>query len=602
MRLLSWAWLCTALTACATSRPVAAKPREAVHYRVDLRERADQTILVEARVPSRAARTRLTLPAWTPGSYRIRDFAKHVFGFSATTADGDPLPVELLDKQTWQVRNGGEPFVVRYRVFAATASVRTSVLTDTHASLNGASVFVFEPGEVSRPRDVEILAPQGWTVHTPLRRRGSMLHAPDYDVLVDSPIEVGTPSVQTYEQAGTRFEYVLTSPEDLALDQARLVEDAAALSRTFGEMLGGFPMQRYMFFMRVSDLGGGGLEHADSTMMMMERGAFDQASGYDRAARLTAHEFFHLWNVKRIRDRALVPFDYSREAYSSLLWFHEGFTETMEAQAMLRSGLWTPKEFLDDLAQSYTAYLKKPGRNAMPLSEVSFRAWTHAYQPEPNHRNETISYYEKGDLVGVALDLEIRMRSAGKGSLTGVFRRLMRDFGTKGKGITTQDIVRAASAEATEDLSAFFASYVEGTEPLPLPSLLERAGVEVASRTPWQRSDGTDAPDADPLRAWTGIDLRGTRVSNVVPGSPASAAKVMRDDEIIAIAGVRVRDEADVDEALGRVGPGGRVEVTAFRGSRLLSYDLDVVENPHRIYTFAAPEQPGDVAAGWLAL
>lgn len=590
------------LGACATARPAEARSSAPVQYRVDLTHGATQYVHVEARIPSRSANTTLALPAWTPGSYKIRDFGKHVYGLTAATPDGRALEVEAVDKQTWKVRNGGKPFDVRYRVFAATPSVRTSVLDDTHASLNGASVFVFEPGELDRPHRVEILAPEGWNVHTALPARDGGFVATDYDVLIDSPIEVGTPTVQRYQQGGTAFEYVLTSPDALKLDRARLLDDARAVTAAFGEMMGGFPMKRYLFLMHVGDEGGGGLEHADSTMMMMRSSAFDRSSGYDRAARLLAHEFFHLWNVKRIHDEVLGPFDYLSETYTRLLWFHEGFTETMESLAMRRSGLWSTQQYLDHIGRNLTAYSRKPGRDAMPLSEISFRAWTHGYQPEKNHRNETISYYEKGDLLGICLDLRIRLESDGKGSLPGVFRRLMREYAAKGKGITARAVVDAASAEAGVDLSAFFDKHVDGVEPLPLQALLEQAGVIVEARPVWTTANGADVPDAATKRAWAGLELSGTTVRNVVPGGPAEAAQVMRSDELIAVQGRRVSDEDAIRRALGRVGPGKRVSVTAFRGSRLVEFEVDLQDNPYRIYSLSLPKEPGPALRAWLGL
>jgi len=590
------------LGACATARPVAAKSKAPVQYRVDVRDAASQYVHVEARIPSRAKATTLALPAWTPGSYRIRDFGKHVYGFSAQTLGGEPLEVDMVDKHSWRVRNGGAAFVVRYRVYAATPSVRTSMLDDTHASLNGASVFVFEPGATTRPHQVELQAPDGWQVFTALPSTDGRYVATDYDQLVDSPIEIGTPSVDRFDVQGTAFEYVLTSPADVPLDRARLVSDTKAVTAAFAEMMGGFPMQRYVFLMHVGDTGGGGLEHADSTMMMMRSAAFDSESGYERAARLVAHEFFHLWNVKRIHDAVLGPFDYLQENYTRLLWFHEGFTETMESQALRRSGLWSAQQYLDHVARNLGTYERKPGRDAMPLSEVSFRAWTHGYQPENNHRNETISYYEKGDLLGIALDLRIRLASNGKGSLPGVFRRLMKSHAGHGKGITANDIVSAASAEAGTDLTAFFEDYVDGVKPLPVRALLQQAGVVVKDRPVWQRADGTDLPDAKVKRAWAGLELSGTTVRNVQPGSPARAASVMRGDELIAVGGRRVKSESALRTALGRVGPGGRTTITAFRGSRLVEFDLELKESPYRIYTASLPEQPSAVLRGWLAL
>ncbi len=590
------------LAACATARPASARPAKPVRYTVEIADAASQYLEVRARFPGPAKQTKLALPAWTPGSYKVREFAKHIYELAAIGEDGTALPVTPVDKQTWRVGNGGKPFEVRYRVYAATASVRNSYVDDTHASINGASVFVFEPGKEARPREVSIKAPEGWTLHSALPRSGDVFTAPDYDTLVDGPIEAGTPTVDRFSVDGTDFEYVLTGADDFAIDRARLVSDAKSISRTLGEMMGGFPMKRYVFLMHINDVGGGGLEHADSTMMMMRRSAFDRDDAYGSAARLTAHEFFHLWNVKRIHDRVLGPFDYLHENYSSLLWFHEGFTETMESLAMRRSGLWSTQDYLDHVAQRYTAYLRKPGRNAMPLSEVSFRAWTHAYQPEGNHRNETISYYEKGDIVGIALDLEIRLRSNGQGSLPGMFRRLVKQVGPDGDGITAQDVIAAASAEAGGDVSDFFARYVDGVEPIPLPALLERAGVTVKDRPEWTSAKGTDATDAASKRAWVGLSLRGTTVRNLDPGSPSARAGLVRNDDVIAINGRKVTSEATLRAALGRIGPGKTAMFSVFRGSRLVTLEVSVEENPHRIFTLAVPDEASRVARAWLAL
>lgn len=590
------------LAACATARPTEARAAAPVHYRVEIPDPSSQYFEVEARVPSRQNHTDLALPAWTPGSYLIRDFGKHVYDLQAEGEDGSTLVVEARDKHTWRVRNGRKPFVVHYRVFAAERSVRTSHIDNTHASINGASVFVFEPGHTDRAREVEIVAPSGWRSHSALARRGNVFSAPDYDTLVDGPIELGTPEIFHFDVGDTAFEYVLSGASEAPVDAQRLVDDAKTIATTLGEMMGGLPMRRYVFFMQVTQDGGGGLEHATSTVMMMRRASFDRDDAYDRASRLTAHEFFHLWNVKRIHDRVLGPFDYLHENYSRLLWFHEGFTETIESQAMLRSGIWSQQDYLDHVAKRFTAYSRKPGRNAMPLSEISMRAWTHAYQPAPNHPNVTISYYEKGDIVGIALDLEIRTRSGGKGSLAGVFRRLMRDFAAQGKGIESADIVAAASAEAGEDLSDFFKRYVEGTEPVPLPLLLRNAGLEVTMRSPWTNAQGEPIANADRKRAWIGVQLRGNVIRNRVPATPASDAGLMRGDEIVAVQGRRTDAEAEVRRELGRAGVGSTIELSVFRDDQLMTLPITVQENPHRIMTLRTPKDPSAATKAWLGL
>lgn len=589
----------TALTACALSGRAQARPPKArapVRYRVEIPAPHRQYVHVTMEVDAPNGRdTEVAMPAWAPGSYLVRDFGRHVYDLRATDRRDQALPAERLDKQTWRIEHGGRPFTVHYRVFADEPSVRTSHVDDHHASLIGSSIFLYVRGELMRPARVSIALPSGWSAHTALTSDETApgvtrFTAPDYDTLVDAPIELGTPRVETFTRQGATFEYVLTGAENTAIDTARLVADAAAVVQAQGELMGGFPFSRYVFLMQVSEHGGGGLEHANSTSMMMRRRDFDTEEGYARAARLVAHEFFHLWNVKRIHDRRLGPFDYSRENHTRLLWLHEGLTETMEAHSLLRARLLTPQAYVRDLGRRWTRFLQKPGRNHDPIAQLSFDAWIKAYQPAANHPNVAISYYEKGDLLGIALDLELRLRSAAhdrQGSLPGMFRRLMERFGRTGRGIDPHHVTEAASAEAGEDMSDFFARYVEGTEEIPLPALLTRVGVQVHTSAPWLDDQGRPRI---PLtrkqrvqRAWTGLELtpRAT-VHNVVPDSPADRAGLMLGDELVAVGSRRIRDRSDARARFADKEPGQPVPVTLFRGERLLEVDLTVGESPQR--------------------
>jgi predicted metalloprotease with PDZ domain len=595
--------LVAALTACALPRRAQARPPAAkapVHYHVEIPAPHQQYVHVAMEVAAPGGgSSRVAMPAWTPGSYLIRDFARHVYDLRAeTTKGGRALAVARLDKQTWRVEHGGRPFTVRYRVFAAEASVRTSHVDDLHASLIGASLFLYVVDELGRPATVDVTLPPGWSAHTALAAAGdapagsARFSAPDYDALVDAPIELGTPKVQRFTQGGTTFEYVLTGAEGTAIDVERLAADAGRVAAAQGELMGGFPFERYVFLMRVSPHGGGGLEHASSTSMMMRRADFDDDGGYARAARLAAHELFHAWNVKRIHDRALGPFDYAKETHSRLLWLHEGCTETMEAQSLLRAGLVTPAAHVRNLGERWTDYVEQPGRNHDPISAISFEAWIKAYKPAHNHANVAVSYYEKGDLIGVALDLELRLRAAAhgrEGSLAGLLRRLMKSHGATGRGIDEVDVIAAADAEAGEDMAWFFARYVDGTEELPLPEILVRAGIEVRATAPWLDAEGR--PLAELTRAQrsqrihSGLQLsEDARVRNVEPGSPADAAGLMHDDEIVAVDGLEARTRAAVLARLADHDPGAEVTLALFRSGRLVERTVTLAESPARTY------------------
>lgn len=616
--------LAVALTACALPRSARAGAKvepAPIRYHLEIPAPHQQYVHVTMQVPALRGRSSdVAMPAWAPGSYLVRDFARHVYDLRAEGEGARALAVERLDKQTWRVEHEGRPFTVRYRVFAAEPSVRTSHVDDRHASLLGSSLLLYVVGQLERPAEVDVALPDGWSAHTALLPRApaeagvARFSAAGYDALVDAPIELGTPAVRRFREGEVELEHVLTGAEGTAIDHARLAADAARVVRAQGELMGGLPFSRYVFLLRVSPHGGGGLEHADSTSMMMRRADFDDDGGYARAARLVAHELFHAWNVKRIHDVALGPFDYAKEVHSRLLWLHEGCTETMEAQSLLRAGLVAPADYVRDLGERWTAYVAKPGRNYDPIAEISFEAWTKGYKPAPNHDAVAVSYYEKGDLIGVALDLELRLRAAGRGregSLAGLFRRLMQSHAAKGRGITPADVEAAAAAEAGEDMAWFFARYVDGTEELPLPAILERAGVQVHASAPWLDDDGR--PRAEPTRAqrlqriWSGLELSDDAVvRTIVPGAPADAAGLMLGDAIVAVDGLEARTRAAVRARLADHEPGQTATLALFRDGRLVEHALVLGESPLRTYRFtlrAAAELPAAVRRardGWL--
>src|SRR5690606_1891108 len=263
----------------------------------------------------------------------------------------------------------------------------------------------------------------------------------------------------------------------------------------------------------------------------------------------------------------------------------------VENQILVRAGVTSPDEFLRDLATGWTAYLRKPGRNHVPLTQASVEAWIKHYKPSAGHHTTSISYYEKGRLAGVCLDLELRLRSRGAGSLLGLFRRLMASHGERGRGITADDITAAASAEAGSDMRDFFRRYIEGTEELPLPAQLAQIGVDVEIRTPWQ---GESSPlIASRKRSFTGLTFAGEAVRSVAPGSPAAVAGLLPGDELIAVAGRRTRGGEEAEQRLADHPPGQSVEVALFRAGRLERRTLAIAEDPTKVFRFTAASAPG---------
>ena len=578
-----------------TKAPAAAAAPAPVRYRLALPDPASHYVEVEAVIEGRGGATTLALPAWTPGSYLIRDHARHLDGLRAEDLNGRPLPVEHLDKQTWRIRHAQKAIRVRYRVYADDVSVRTAHVDDRHASLIGPAIFLYVVGDTARPADITIALPPGWKAiaalpSAPAPAGEARFTAPSYDALVDAPIELGTPELRRRSVDGKTIELAVTAPAGHNADLDRLAADVEKIARAFAAMMGGLPFDRYVVLVHAAPAPGGGLEHANSTSLQVRRDGFADDGGYSRFAHLAAHEFFHLWNVKRIRDRALVPYDYAHESYTRLLWFHEGFTETMENLALVRAGITDPPAYLRELADGWTSYLRKPGRNRQPVGENSFDAWIKAYKPAPNHGATIISYYEKGALLGVALDLDLRLRGARNGrngSLEGLFRRLMASHGARGLGITQDDIVAAATAEAGEDMAPWFARHVDGTEEIPLTQLLARIGVKVDARAPWEHPGGGPPTLAERrARAWIGLGTAALKVTDLAPDSPAARAGLALGDELLAVAGRRVRTDAELRHHLADHPTGADVALTFFRGDRLEERKVRLADDPHRIYTF----------------
>ncbi|NTV64437.1 MAG: M61 family metallopeptidase, partial [Oscillochloris sp.] len=390
----------------------------------------------------------LRLPAWTPGSYMIRDYARHVQEFTALGPDGSVLPWHKTAKDAWQVETGSlAQVLVRYKVYAYELTVRTSYLDASHGYFNPATLCLYVPGRTNEPLGVQVVLPVGWRVSTALERgpegRGSEVFvAQDYDELVDSPFECGTQRVLSFT--------VGEVPHELAIygygneDEARLLADTRRIVEAQRDMFDGLPYPHYLFILHLTDGRGGGLEHRNSVTNMVDRWTFQPERSYERYLSLTSHELFHVWNVKRLRPAVLGPFDYRRENYTRLLWFVEGVTSYYDELLLVRAGLMKPERFLDKLADEILALQGQPGRHLQTLEESSFDAWVKFYRPDENSANTSISYYLKGSLVCLLLDMAIRRHTAGERSLDDVIRELYGRYPISGPGIPEQGGVLAA--------------------------------------------------------------------------------------------------------------------------------------------------------------
>jgi predicted metalloprotease with PDZ domain len=504
---------------------------------------------------------------------------------------------------------------IHWRVFAFEETVRTSFFDDRHAAFLGSSVFFFVEEELGRPAEVELEPPRGWTVSTALPRvagRRQVYRAGSYDELADSPFEVGTHAVHAFRVGRTAFEVALYGPTNAQVP--RLLADLRKIVTATGAMFGGFPFDRYLFIVHCLPARGGGLEHAASCTLDVAGFSFEDDKAYQRFDELAAHEFFHAWNVKRIHDRVLGPFDYRQENYTRLLWFHEGFTDYMESIVLLRAGLLDAETYIDDLAEDWPRYFARPGRNVTPLSELSFEAWIKLYKPADNHANRTVSYYEKGKWAALVLEILLREATHGRRGIEHLFRRLWGQFGRRGVGMSEPDIEAAAAEIAGRSLAGYFSRYIRGTDELPVPALLRRAGLTVEREAPWREEEAGDRTRARRLQSWSGITWAaggpgggGDRaiVRTVVPDSPAWRAGITYGDEVIAVDGQRV-NAATAPRRLADRPPGSSLQVHLFRREALQTVKLTLKTSPERRLRLAFDERAGEraraVRHGWLGV
>jgi predicted metalloprotease with PDZ domain len=534
------------------------------------------------------------MPTWTPGSYLQREFARHVRDFAAHGAGGAPLRWEKTDKATWRVATGGARAVrVTYRVYANELTVRTSHLDASHAYFNGASVFMYVKGATEQPLRLRVRAPEGWRVTTPLALRPDdegFYSAPSYDVLVDSPTEVGTHRLIEFTALGKPHRIAIWGEGNY--DAAQLQTDFTKIIEQGAAIFGGVPYEHYTFIIHLQPGLRGGLEHLNSTTCQASPNTFKPRRSYLRFLDLIAHEYFHLWNVKRIRPETLGPFDYQRENYTRALWFAEGFTDYYAQQLLRRAGLTSPAEYLENLASVILTYETTPGGRAQSPAEASFDAWIKYYRPDENSINTTYSYYDSGALLAWMLDAEIRSRTNGAKNLDDVMRHLYENYALKGVGFPEAELKGAFERVAGGDLTEFFSRHVYGTEEFPFDKYLALAGLR---RTPVYLPSQYDEPGR-PAGPRGSLGLRtkasGDRVvvSNVIDGTPADAGGVNANDEIVAINGEKV-DADNVAERLSRLQPGQGVTLVIFRRDKLATFNLTAAKQPPDRYAITAVKE-----------
>jgi len=580
-------FFCLLVAALAIVPGAVAQTLEPIRYTLKFPAPQTHYVEVEASVPTEGKpRIEMMMAVWTPGSYLIREYARNVENVKAD-AGGRPLAMEKSRKNHWAIETGGAARIhFSYRAYCREMATQTCFVEAGFAMLNGAPTFMTLAGSKPRAHEVEVVLPSSWSrVMTGLEGGPLKYSAPDFDTLIDSPIVAGNPAVYEWEIDGKKH-YLVNTGEAGIFDGAKAAKDVEKIVLEYRRMFGSLPYSKYVFINMLTEAGGG-TEHKNSVLMIGSKWATryqsdateapPAAEGAAPGARrptysgwlgLASHEYFHCFNVKRLRPIELGPFDYDNEIYSRSLWVSEGFTSYYGPLAVRRAGLTNRDEFLRTLGTAITQLQSTPGRLVTPVEQASFDAWIKHYRPNENSPNTTISYYTKGEVIGFLLDAKIRKATNGAKSLDDMMKLAYERFGGP-RGFTVADFRKTASEIAGQDLGAWFRSALETTDELDYSEALDWFGLRFR-----------DLPARGPApRVTHGATLTGLVVSQLRRGTPAYDAGLNAGDEIIAVDNFRVTP-ANFQTRLEAFKPGDTVTLLIARRDELIKIPIKLAASP----------------------
>ncbi|MEJ7860935.1 MAG: PDZ domain-containing protein [Pyrinomonadaceae bacterium] len=567
------------------TRPVASSTD--ISYTVSMTKPWTHLLEVEMRykAPNIPAMAELKMPVWTPGSYLIREYARHVEDFKAKDTSGKDLTWQKINKNTWQINTkGAKELVVRYNVYANELTVRTNELNDQHAFFNNSALLMFPKDGLDKPSTVRVVPYGNWKVATGLPKvenQTNTFRAENFDVLYDSPFEVGNFVETTFVFQGVPHRLIFEGEGNY--DLQKTAKDIEKIVAQGVEIFGEIPYKDYLFIVNLR--GGGGLEHLNSTALQWNKFGFKPEASYKSFLNLVAHEYFHLWNVKRIRPDALGPFDYENENYTKLLWVAEGGTAYYEGVLLRRAGLNTDKEVLNSKTALIQALQNRPGRTETSLENASFDAWIKYYRPDENAVNNQISYYDKGELVNFLLDIEIRSSSKGAKSLDDVMRYLYTEFFKKNRNYTPEDYQRTSEMMAGKSLDEFFRKYVRGTEEIEYNKILNGIGLRINLDSDAKKQaflGGTLAQDGEKLM-----------IRALASDVPAYQFGLNTGDQIVAIDGNRA-SQTFLTSYMNEKKPGDKIKLTVFRFDALRDIEVTLGGRGKQDYAIVPVENPSE--------
>ncbi len=513
----------------------------------------------------------LKMPVWTPGSYLVREFARNIETITASAGTKN-IALKKIRKNIWHLSTTGiSSLTIKYRVYAFEISVRTSFIDAAHAFLSSPDIFIYPDGMLGQPSTIHIQPYKGWTtVSTSLEHVNNdafTLHSPNYDILFDSPIEVGTQDVFGFETGGVKYEVAMCGggnydKERLKKDMARIVEEETTI---YGEN----PNKHYTFIVHNYLKNGGGLEHLSSCVLGASRDKYADEKGYASFLGLAAHEHFHLWNVKRLRPIALGPFDYDNENYTTNLWIAEGFTAYYQDIIVRRIHLYPPEYYLGLMADNITSSENQPGTKVQSLAESSYDAWIKAYRPNENSVNSTISYYTKGNIIALLLDLEIINTTKGAKSLDDVMRYMYNQYyKIKKRGYTDAEFKQGIEKIAGKNFDEFYKNYVYGVTPVDYNKYLQYAGYKLVD----EYADSNDPA----LGVGTVVSGGKIIISSVLRGSAAWVDGINVNDELVAINGAEITTTKGI---LNGKKPGDKLTIVVNRDGLPLTLNVTLLRN-----------------------
>lgn len=544
---------------------------------------------------------KLRLPVWIPGSYLIRDFARHVVSLRAESG-AQICKTHKIDKTTWQIETVKGELTVHYQVYAYDLSVRSAYLDHTRGFFNGSSLFLAVVGQEDNPCNVEIVKPEApqyahWQVATSLPCVGKRthefgaFHAENYDALIDHPVELGEFDVYQFQAEGVVHELIIAG--QYQVDQAQLIKDMEKICRYQIQLFGGkAPFDYYVFLLLVTANDYGGLEHRSSSALIYSRDELSEMSekkdgctGYQHFLGLVSHEYFHSWNVKRIKPQVFSDYDLTQENYTRLLWAFEGITSYYETLTLVRTGLLSVEDYLVMLSKTLSSVLRNPGSQVQTLEEASFDAWIKYYRQDENSPNSGLSYYTKGAIVALLLDATIRQKTNGESSLDKVmlalWQRYGEPFGTAKRGIAEKEWEELACEISGVDLREFFGLLLRSTEPMPLKETLGYLGIEYQEQIAKHSQDfggvwENKKRDTVPFLGMRFVPAAvGVKVIHVLNYSPAELAGLAAQDIVVAMDGLEVK-AASFEKKIARYQPNDKIELHVFRREVLIKLTVNV--------------------------